>query len=86
MKKELLSELNGYLEAVKTHNEEYGVRPDTTAAVSLEGFALYLDKGKVHESDKRTLGKLVKEQEKIDAENEEAVANQPQPPTLEPSN
>lgn len=82
MKKELLAELNGYLEAVKTHNEQYGSHPATAAAVSLEGLATYLDTGKVHESDKRTLNKVAKEQDKALAESREALdADAPKPDT-----
>jgi hypothetical protein len=69
MKKELLAELNGYFEAVKKHNDEYGgISPASSASVTLEGFATYLDTGKVHELDKKGLNKIVKAEEKAATE------------------
>lgn len=49
MKKELSQILNEYLGKVQKHNEELGEELDSTnfASSSFEGFALWLDTGKL---------------------------------------
>lgn len=73
MKEELATQVNGYLEAVKKHNETFGryegVTPINVVSVSFEGFAQYLNTGRVHElSDKE----LKAEAKQADVRHEKA--------------
>lgn len=73
MKEELAAQVNGYLEAVKYHNDNFGrfdgVTPINQVFVSFEGFAQYLNTGSVTDVSAK---ELKAEAKKLDAQHAKA--------------